>query len=116
MPLPSDPNQRATGGRSDLSEGPSLDLRGYASMFWRRKWLFVACVVVLPVAAYFVASRNAKVYKATVEMEAQATIVDTSLLNQVSVPVPPQQSGATAARLRNKTAGARAAAQGRNPW
>ncbi|MGE5280913.1 MAG: polysaccharide biosynthesis tyrosine autokinase [Chloroflexota bacterium] len=62
------------------SRQEGLDIRQWGGLIWRRKWLLLAIVVVLPVGVYLVSSQLPKTYqaKATVKIEAARTA--TSLL------------------------------------
>jgi tyrosine-protein kinase len=42
-----------------------VDLRYYVRQAWRRKWLLLAVIVVIPAVTYFLTNRQEKVYKAT---------------------------------------------------
>jgi len=88
-----------------------LDLRGYAKIFWRWKYLFLACIVVLPTLAYFVSARNSKVYKASVTLKVQSSAVDTSLASGFVQPPTTDQQVVGAARIVQTTAVAREAAR-----
>ena len=57
-----------------------VDLRAYLRMLWRRRWLFLVVVVLIPTAAYLMTSRLEKVYQSSVLLQVQAASVDTSLL------------------------------------
>jgi capsular exopolysaccharide synthesis family protein len=92
------------------TEPQSLDLRAYARILWRRKWIFLAVVVIVPVAVYLISASATKVYQASVVMEVQAAPVDTSLLNGQGN-LPTTQSVAIAARLIQTPGVAQAAAQ-----
>ena len=45
-----------------------FDLRHYVRQAWRRKWILLALIVLLPLATYLVTERQAKVYEATTLM------------------------------------------------
>jgi tyrosine-protein kinase len=53
-------------------------VRSYARVLWRRKWILLASVVVLPVAVYFIASSFPDVYKASTIVQIQPQGTDTS--------------------------------------
>src|SRR5215203_4940385 len=42
-----------------------VDLRHYLRQAWRRKWLLLSVIVLIPAATYFLTERQEKVYKAT---------------------------------------------------
>jgi capsular exopolysaccharide synthesis family protein len=55
------------------------DPRAYLKVFWRWKWLFLACVIAVPGIAYLITSRQTKVYQSSVLIQEGALPVDTSL-------------------------------------
>src|SRR5438045_3719101 len=42
-----------------------IDLRQYVRQAWRRKWILLAVIVLIPIAAYLLTARQAKVYEAS---------------------------------------------------
>jgi capsular exopolysaccharide synthesis family protein len=94
----------------DVNESPSLDLRAYARILWRRKWIFLAPVVVVPVVVYLISASATKVYRASVLMNVSAAPVGTSLINEPNG-IPSTQSVAIAAQLIRTSAVAQAAAR-----
>jgi capsular exopolysaccharide synthesis family protein len=52
-----------------------LDVRRWARLLWRRKWLLLAIVVALPVSVYLVSSRLPKTYQSNTTINVQATAV-----------------------------------------
>jgi succinoglycan biosynthesis transport protein ExoP len=56
------------------------DLRDYLRLFWRRGWILLACVILIPVAAYEYTQRQTKVFQSSTVVQVQSG-VDTSLLN-----------------------------------
>src|SRR5262245_22146440 len=42
-----------------------VDLRHYVRQAWRRRWLLLAVIVLIPTAAYVITNRQAKVYQAS---------------------------------------------------
>jgi capsular exopolysaccharide synthesis family protein len=91
------------------AEPQPLDLRKYARIFWRRKWIFLAVLVIVPVAVYFVSASSAKVYQSSVLIELQPTSVDSA--QGAAQGGPSAQFIAIAARLIETTGVAQAAAQ-----
>ena len=45
-----------------------IDVRHYLRQAWRRRWILLAVIVVLPLAAYVLTARQAKVYQASTLM------------------------------------------------
>ncbi len=91
-----------------MSESRQADLRSYLGIFWRWKWIFLACVIILPPVAYLLAARSPKQYEASALMQVQPEAVDTSLFVTFSS-FPDEQSVNAAARLVATTAVAREA-------
>jgi tyrosine-protein kinase len=46
-----------------------IDLKQYLRQAWRRKWILLAVIIVIPAAAYILTARQAKVYQATTLMK-----------------------------------------------
>lgn len=88
----------------------AADLRGQLLMLWRRKWLVLACIVLIPTAIYGYYARQPKLYRSVVVLQVQAQAMD----SYVSLFVPPYQSPGetldTAAQLTATTTVARVAA------
>jgi capsular exopolysaccharide synthesis family protein len=97
------------------SSSNQLDLRRYLRVLWRRKWLFLVCVVAIPAAAYAISSSNAKVYQSSVLMQVQGTAVDTTLFQQQQANPNNSSSINVAARLISTTAVAQEAAKHLRP-
>ena len=70
-----------------MNVGPA-DPGAYIRIFWRWKFLFLAFVVLVPLIAYFVVSRQAKVYRSSVLVQEGALPVDTSLFSSGGAPAP----------------------------
>src|SRR6266480_461888 len=47
------------------------DLRTYARILWRWKWLFLAFLILIPLGVYLFEQRKAKIYQASTLMELQ---------------------------------------------
>jgi polysaccharide biosynthesis transport protein len=85
------------------------DLRAYARILWRRKWIFLATAIALPVAVYVVASTSAKTYQASTLIEIEPTAIDQA--SGATAGGPTAQFIAIAARLIQTTGVAEAAAR-----
>jgi receptor protein-tyrosine kinase len=84
----------------------ALDVRRYVRQAWRRKWLLLAVVVLLPVAAYLVTDRQPKVYESSTLLKVEAQNISVS--DQIAF----TSSGATeTATIIETTAVARVAAR-----
>jgi len=88
---------------------PALQ-RDYPRIFWRWKWLVLACVVVMPLAAYAVASRTRAQYSSSVLLEVSGPAVDTSLFSTFVIPTSPDAVLHSVARLATTSTTARKAA------
>jgi len=91
------------------------DPRTYLKVIWRRKLLFLVFLVAVPGIAYFITSREQKVYQSSVLLQEGALPVDTSLFTSGTAPAPnatpdPQTLGGEA-RVIETTAVARLAAR-----
>jgi capsular exopolysaccharide synthesis family protein len=88
---------------------PGQDLRHYLRLAWRRKWLLLAVVVVIPLVTYLLAARSPSVYETSTLIQVQQTAVSSTVFgNQVAF----SGTGAeSAARLLQTTAVARVAAR-----
>lgn len=76
------------------------DLRESLATLWRRKWVILACLVLVPAAVYFVSSRSPNVYETSVSLQVQALAVDTSLFTGNQPPPVGQTSQDLAAAAR----------------
>jgi capsular exopolysaccharide synthesis family protein len=93
--------------------GQQPDLNHLLRLLWRRKWIVVACTLILPVATYVVSSTIEKTYESSVTIQVQPSQVDTTLFEGGSSP---QVGAITAvARLIQTTSFAKAAARRLDP-
>jgi capsular exopolysaccharide synthesis family protein len=58
-----------------------LDVRQWGRLVWRRKWLLLAIVVVIPVAVFAVSSLLPKTYQSKATIDVQATANPSTLLS-----------------------------------
>jgi polysaccharide biosynthesis transport protein len=58
-----------------VQEGP--DPRDFLHLLWRRKWILILCVVLIPLATYVVSNRLSKTYEATTLVQLQTAAIDT---------------------------------------
>src|SRR5262245_5840419 len=54
---------------SGSGRGDGIDYRRYVRQAWRRKWILIAVIVLIPLAAYLLTQRQAKVYEASTLMK-----------------------------------------------
>jgi capsular exopolysaccharide synthesis family protein len=76
-----------------------VDLRYYVRQAWRRKWLLLAVIVLIPAATYLVTQRQEKVYESSTLLKVGAQDISTS--NQISF----STSGVTETATIVKTTG-----------
>jgi capsular exopolysaccharide synthesis family protein len=76
-----------------------VDLRYYVRQAWRRKWLLLAVIVLIPAATYVITQRQEKVYQASTLLKVGAQNISTS--NQISF----STSGVTETATIVKTTG-----------
>jgi succinoglycan biosynthesis transport protein ExoP len=62
----------------DSARGEQPDLRSLIQALWRRKWLFLAFVVVIPAAVFAASTQVAKTYQATTLLRLETTTLDSS--------------------------------------
>jgi succinoglycan biosynthesis transport protein ExoP len=55
-------------GQPPNEGGSATDLRGYLSLLWRRKWIIVPVLVLMPMGAYLHASGGTRSYEASAEV------------------------------------------------
>jgi tyrosine-protein kinase len=86
-----------------------VDLAHILHVLWRRRWVLIACLVLLPVGVYLLSRAAPKRYESSVTVQVQASAVDTSLFDGSA----PSQTGAiaSAARLIETTGVAETAAK-----
>jgi capsular exopolysaccharide synthesis family protein len=91
-----------------------LDIRQWGRLMWRRKWLLLAIVVVIPTLVYVATARLPKVYEASATVNVRATAASSTLFsNHIS----PKADIAEAQTLIGTTVVGRRAAHllGRSP-
>jgi succinoglycan biosynthesis transport protein ExoP len=76
-----------------------VDLRHYVRQAWRRRWILIAVIVLIPLAAYLITERQAKVYQASTLMRVAPQNITIS--DQISFP----SSGVTETATIIKTSG-----------
>ena len=69
------------------------DPRTYIKALWRWKYLFLAFLIVVPLLAYLVTSRQHPVYQSSVLVQEEALPVDTSLFTSEGAPAPSSSPG-----------------------
>src|SRR5690348_2281612 len=76
-----------------------IDVKQYLRQAWRRKWILLAVIIVIPVAAYILTARQPKVYEATTLMKVAPQNI--SISSGLSI----NSSGATETATIIKTTG-----------
>ena len=59
-----------------VQEGP--DPREFLRLLWRRKWILILCVTLIPLATYVISNRLTKTYEASTLVQLQSAAVDQS--------------------------------------
>lgn len=75
--------------------GETTDFRDYLRLVRRRAWILVACLVVIPAAAYFYTDARPKVFEASTLLQVQTAAVDTTVSPDFSQPQSNIQAVAT---------------------
>lgn len=75
------------------------DPRAFFRVLWRRKWILILCVTLIPAAVYLYSERLTKTYEASVLMQVQANAVDGGLPVTGDFVSAPTTNTATIARL-----------------
>src|SRR5215218_3034333 len=61
-------------------EQRDTDPRDFFRVLWRRKWLLLLCVTLIPLAAYFYSDRLTKTFEASTIVQVQDTATDSGLI------------------------------------
>jgi tyrosine-protein kinase len=67
-------------GPVDPEQQVDTDPRDFFRVLWRRKWLILLCVALIPLAAYFYSDRLTKSFEASTIVQVQDTATDSGLL------------------------------------
>ena len=79
----SSPQTRAYTGSMDQEAHRDTDPRDFFRLLWRRKWIILMCLVLIPLAAYVYSDRLTKTFQSSTIISVQGTATDTGLyLNQ----------------------------------
>src|SRR4029450_9048913 len=65
-------------GMSASRRENGIDLRHYVRQAWRRKWILLAVIVLIPAATYFLTQRPAKVYEGSTLLKGGAQHINGS--------------------------------------
>src|SRR4051794_16735540 len=76
-----------------------IDLRHYLRQAWRRRWILLAVIVVIPIAAYVLTARQPKVYQSSTLLKVAPQNI--SISNQIAF----SSSGASETATIIKTSG-----------
>jgi capsular exopolysaccharide synthesis family protein len=68
-------------GEDHQQERPAADLRHYLSLVWRRKWILLPIVVVIPLATYLISKGLSKTYEASTIVQVKDTEGSASLFS-----------------------------------
>jgi capsular exopolysaccharide synthesis family protein len=71
-----------------MGEGPQTDSdpRDFFRMLWRRKWVILLCVILIPLAAYIYSDRLTKSFQSSVIVQVQNTATDAGLFVDQDLP------------------------------
>jgi len=71
-------DKRTYTGPVTYSEPEGADPREFMHLLWRRKWILILCVTLIPLATYIVSNRLSKTYEASTLVQLQGAAVDES--------------------------------------
>ena len=78
-------NQTYT-GPVETEERTDTDPRDFFRVLWRRKWVILLCVTLIPLAVYVYSDRLTKTYEATTTVQVQSVATDAGLFVDQDLP------------------------------
>src|ERR687898_2034618 len=90
---------RAYTGPMEPDERKDTDPRDFFRMLWRRKWVILLCITLIPLAAYVYSDRLTKSYEASTVVEVQSTATDAGLFLGQDLPTGATNTAKVAALL-----------------
>src|SRR3954468_5305296 len=66
--------------------GETPDLRDYLRLIWRRGWILLACVLLIPFAAYEYTSAKPKVFQSSTVLQVQPGVENSDLTSPSFAP------------------------------
>lgn len=73
-------------GPMEPEERRDTDPREFFRILWRRKWLILLCLVLIPLAVYVYSDRLTKVFESSTIVQVQATATDAGLFATADLP------------------------------
>ena len=73
-------------GPMEPEERRDTDPREFFRVLWRRKWVILLCVVLIPLAAYVYSDRLTKTFEASTIVQVQNTATDAGLFVEQDLP------------------------------
>ena len=86
MKTEKNPQIQAYTGAVAPEEQHDGDPRDFFRVLWRRKWLILLCLVLIPLAVYFYSDRLTKTYQASTLIQVQDTATDSGLIVGTDLP------------------------------
>jgi capsular exopolysaccharide synthesis family protein len=77
---------RAYTGQMEPEAQKDGDPRDFFRLLWRRKWIILLCLILLPLAAYVYSDRLTKSYEASAIIQTQQTATDAGLYSGENLP------------------------------
>src|SRR5215207_3590434 len=91
-------NENATyTGRMDQETRSDSDPRDFFRLIWRRKWVILLCVILIPLAAYIYSDRLTKSFQSSTIVQVQNTATDAGLFVDQDLPSGSANTGKIAA-------------------
>jgi capsular exopolysaccharide synthesis family protein len=73
-------------GPMEPEERRDADPREFFRVLWRRKWVILLCLVLIPLAVYVYSDRLTKVFEASAIVQVQATATDAGIFASADLP------------------------------
>jgi capsular exopolysaccharide synthesis family protein len=73
-------------GPMEPEERRDTDPREFFRVLWRRKWVILLCLVLIPLAVYVYSDRLTKVFEASAIVQVQATATDAGIFASADLP------------------------------
>jgi capsular exopolysaccharide synthesis family protein len=86
MKIENHPQIQTYTGSVAQEEQLDSDPRDFFRVLWRRKWLILLCLTVIPLAVYFYSDRLTKTYEASTIVQVQDTATDSGLITGTDLP------------------------------
>ena len=73
-------------GPMDSEQRRDSDPREFFRLLWRRKWIILLCLTLIPLAVYVYSDRLTKTYQASTIIQVQSTATDAGLFLDEALP------------------------------